>query len=102
MSVPMMRRRGASMAEASALANPVSLPMAVAGTLVYVFLAWRGQSLGNGFVGYINLPALAVLVAGSWCGIYLGAPLLSNIPDGAHARLYLALSILMFVVLLTT
>lgn len=100
LSVPVMRRRGASMAQASALANPVSLPMAVAGSLVYVVLAWQGKSLGSGFVGYINLPALSLLIAGSWCGIRLAAPFLHKIPDVVYARMYILLLVLMFFVML--
>lgn len=102
LSVPIMRRRGASMSEASALANPVSLPMAVAASLVYVVMAWQGQSPGTGFVGYINLPALALLVAGSWTGIRIGAPLLRIIPDVVHARAYVILLIIMFFIMLAT
>lgn len=100
LSVPMMRRRGASMSEASALANPLSLPMALSASLVYVVMAWQGQSPGKGFVGYINLPALALLVAGSWLGIRAGAPLLPRIPDIVHARAYVILLIMMFVIML--
>ncbi|WP_277964665.1 sulfite exporter TauE/SafE family protein [Pseudomonas sp. RIT-To-2] len=91
MSVPLMRRRGASMATATALANPLSLPMAVAGTLVYSALAWGHDSLGRGFAGYVDLPALALLVAGAWCGIALAGPLVGRISDTVHARSYLVL-----------
>lgn len=38
MTVPLMRRRGASMIQAAAFANPLTLPMAITGTLTYFFL----------------------------------------------------------------
>jgi uncharacterized membrane protein YfcA len=90
MTVPLMRRRGASMAAATAMASPLSLPMALAGTAAYV-LASRGVHLGAWHAGYVDLQAFAVLTAGSWAGIRLAAPLIGRIPDALHARAYLVL-----------
>lgn len=99
LSVPMMRRRGASMSEAAALANSLSLPSAIAGTLVYTVMALHGEALGRGFLGYVDWVALIVLVAGSWCGIRLGAILLGRIADRVHAKAYLSLLALMMAVM---
>lgn len=90
MTVPLMRRRGASMAAATAMASPLSLPMAVAGTAAYM-LASRGAALGPWHAGHVDLQAFAVLAAGSWAGIRLAAPLIGRIPDALHAKAYLAL-----------
>ena len=46
MTVPLMRRRGASMTAATAAANPLSLPMAVVGSATYALLAWNDAPLG--------------------------------------------------------
>lgn len=100
LSVPLMRRRGAAMSQASALANPLSLPMAVTASAVYLVLAWQSPPLGWGFIGYIYLPALAILVGGSWLGIHLATPWLKNISDSVHARAYISLLILMFFIML--
>jgi len=91
MTVPLMRRRGASMTAATAMANPLSLPMAVAGTAAYMLLAWRGASLGAWHVGYVDLRACLVLVSGSWLGIRLASPWIGKIPDAVHAKVYIAL-----------
>lgn len=92
MTVPLMRRRGAAMAKAVAMANPLSLPMALTGTATYVLLAWDGAApLGAGYAGYVDLRAFLVLVVGSWLGIRLASPLIGRIPDRLHARVYLAL-----------
>lgn len=88
MSVPLMRRRGASMAVATASANPLSLPIAVAGTIAYAFLASRSQALGAGLLGYVDLRSLAVLVLASWCGIRVGARFIGQIPESAHVKSY--------------
>lgn len=92
MTVPLMRRRGVAMTQATAMANPLSLPVALAGAATYVALGWHASaSLGTGYIGLVDLRALAVLVAGSWGGIRLAAPLIGRIPDAVHARVYLGL-----------
>lgn len=100
MSVPLMRRRGASMAVATASANPLSLPMAVAGTLAYAALASGTEALGSGFAGYVDVRCLVALVVGSWCGIRLAAPLIGRIPDRVHMGCYLMLLAVVLVVML--
>ena len=100
MTVPLMRRRGASMTQATAMANPLSLPIAVAGTASYMALAWgHTASLGTGFAGFVDLPACLVLAAGSWIGIRLTSPFIGRIPDRAHAWTYLALLVIMLAVM---
>lgn len=100
LTVPLMRRRGASMSAATAMANPLSLPMALAGTCMYVLLAWRTRALGDWYAGYVDLRALAALVVGSWIGIALASALIGRIPDALHARIYLALLSLVLLVML--
>lgn len=101
MTVPLMRRRGAGMAQATAMANPLSLPMALTGTATYVLLAWeRSVTLGPWHAGYVDLRAFLALVAGSWLGIKLASPLIGRIPDHLHARVYLALLICVLIVML--
>ncbi|CBV41530.1 sulfite exporter TauE/SafE family protein [Halomonas elongata] len=92
MTVPLMRRRGLPMARATAMATPLSLPMALAGTAAYMLLA-RGELAVQGpwQAGYVDLRALAALAAGSWIGIRLASPWIGRLPDGIHARAYLAL-----------
>ena len=92
MTVPLMRRRGASMTSATAMANPLSLPMALSGTLTYMILASRAQvSLGAWHIGYVDLAACLILVAGSWIGIRVAARWIGRIPDRIHAKIYILL-----------
>ena len=92
MTVPLMRRRGFSMTGATAMANPLSLPVALAGTATYVGLALAGMpSQGAWHVGYVDLRAWAVIVLGSWAGIHLASPWIGHIPDRVHAKVYLGL-----------
>lgn len=91
MTVPLMRRRGANMSAATAMANPLSLPMALAGTATYVLLSWHATPLGAEYAGYVDLWAFLVLALGSWLGIRLAAPWIGRIPDRLHAQVYLLL-----------
>lgn len=97
MTVPLMRRRGLDMAHAAALANPLSLPVGLAGTASYAWLAWRGgPDLGAWHMGYVDLRALCVLVTGSWVGIRLGSFAIGRLSDRTHARVYLGLLVAVF------
>lgn len=101
MTVPLLRRCGLSMTQASAMANPLSLPVAIAGTLTYVVLAWlRPVGLGAGYIGYIDLPAFAVLTLGSLIGMRCATPLLGRMTDAMHARVYLGLLMLVLISML--
>ena len=84
------------MAQAAAMANPLTLPVAVAGTLAYVVAARDlPAGLAPWMAGYVDLPAFALLSLGSLVGIRLGAPLIPRIPDRLHARAYLLLALVL-------
>lgn len=92
MTVPLLRRCGLSMSQATSMANPLSLPVALAGTLTYMTMAGFTEfDLGPWFIGYVDLLAFAVLTAGSLVGIRLATPLIGRIPDRVHARVYIGL-----------
>ena len=92
MTVPLLRRCGLSMSQATSMANPLSLPVAVAGTLTYMAMAGFTEfDLGAWFVGYVDLLAFAVLTMGSLVGIRLATPWIGRIPDRIHARVYVGL-----------
>ncbi|MFL6609265.1 MAG: sulfite exporter TauE/SafE family protein [Pseudomonas sp.] len=95
MTVPLLRRCGLNMSRATSMANPLSLPVAVAGTLTYMVMAGFTEfDLGAWFVGYVDLQAFAVLTIGSLVGIRLATPWIGQIPDRLHAWAYLGLLII--------
>lgn len=97
MTVPLMRRRGIEMTRATAMANPLSLPVALAGTATYVVLsATSTPSFGSWHLGYVDVRAAAMLVVGSWIGIRIAGLWIGRIPDRIHARVYLALLVAVF------
>ncbi|WP_285420911.1 sulfite exporter TauE/SafE family protein [Pseudomonas sp. efr-133-TYG-5] len=92
MTVPLLRRCGLSMSQATSMANPLSVPVALAGTITYMAMAGFGNAgLGTWFVGYVDLLAFAALTAGSLLGIRLATPWIGRIPDRLHAWVYVAL-----------
>lgn len=96
MTVPLLRRCGLSMSQATSMANPLSVPVALAGTITYMALAsFTGTDFGPWFVGFVDLLAFFVLTLGALLGIRLATPWIGRIPDRLHARVYVGL--LMFV-----
>jgi uncharacterized membrane protein YfcA len=95
MTVPLLRRCGLSMSQATSMANPLSLPVALAGTLTYMAMGgFTAIDLGAWFIGYVDLLAFAVLTVGSLLGIRLAAPWIGRLPDRVHARVYVGLLVL--------
>ncbi len=68
MTVPLMRRRGATMAQAAAMANLLTLPLAATASLTWLLMAPMA-ALPSGFIGNIWWLAAGLLVAGSWLGL---------------------------------
>lgn len=94
MTVPLLRRSGFSMSQATSMANPLSVPVAVAGTLTYMALAGFSETdLGPWFIGYVDLLAFALLTVGSLLGIRLATRWIGRIPDRVHAWVYVGLLI---------
>lgn len=92
MTVPLMRRLGLPMKNAVAMANPLSVPVAVAGSATYILMAvWSPPSLPAEYLGYINVPAFAILSIASIVGVRLAAPFSHRIPDRIHAWIYIGL-----------
>lgn len=95
MTVPLLRRCGLSMTQATSMANPLSVPVALAGTATYMALAGYSRfDLGPWFIGYVDLLGFCVLTLGSLLGIRLAAPWIGRIPDRVHARVYVGLLLL--------
>ncbi|MFF4189043.1 sulfite exporter TauE/SafE family protein [Streptomyces sp. NPDC001691] len=99
MTVPLLRRRGLPMAQATAMANPLSVPVAVVGTAVYA-LAAPTLHARAGVLGYIDLPACAALLGGSLPTIALARRATARVPDRAHSVAYVALLVTVLLVLL--
>lgn len=103
MTVPLMRRRGASMIQAAAFANPLTLPMAITGTFTYFYFAINKHvDLGTGFLGMIYLKGALILIAASWLGIRFAGLLMPYLSDKRHAQSYPLLLLVVLTVMLLT
>jgi uncharacterized membrane protein YfcA len=101
LTVPLLRRRGVSMADATAMANPLSLPVAIAGSVVYALATPAAPHPGQ--VGYVSLIAAAALLGGSLPTIPVAKRLLvGRIPDRAHAVAYLILLGIILIAMIAT
>lgn len=97
MTVPLLRRSGLSMTQSTAMANPLSLPVALVGTATYMLTGLGKAGLGAGYVGYVNLGAFAILTVAAWLGMRLAARWVGRIPDQLHARAYVGLLMLVMI-----
>ncbi|MCK7622328.1 sulfite exporter TauE/SafE family protein [Streptomyces sp. RS10V-4] len=100
MTVPLLRRRGLPMANATAMANPLSVPVAVAGTLVYALAPGVPDAAGH--LGYVDLTACAALLTGSLPTIALARRVSGRVPDRLYSSAYLALLILVLAAMTVT
>ncbi|MEU0936999.1 MULTISPECIES: sulfite exporter TauE/SafE family protein [unclassified Embleya] len=100
MTVPLLRRRGLPMAEAAAMANPLSLPVAVVGSIVYALAA--GSSAHAGRVGYVDLISAAALLGGSLPTIAVVKRIGRRVPDRVHSVAYIALLVLVLFMMVLT
>lgn len=90
MTVPVMRRAGASMAVATALANP--LTVAIVGPACAITLLFRSGVPGlTGLVGGVDVRAAAALLAGAMPTIVLLRRRRPRVPDAVHAYGYVVL-----------
>lgn len=99
MTVPLLRRRGLPMAEATAMANPLSVPVAVAGTLVYALAPTTLASSGQ--LGYVDLGAGAALLLGSLPTIVLARRVTGRVPDRVHSAAYVVLLVVVLIVMVS-
>jgi uncharacterized protein len=67
----------------------IGLPLSLAGAFAY---AWEGRNvpLGHWMIGYINLPALAALVAGTVLTVRFGVAVAHRLPSRVLAGLFAA------------
>lgn len=90
MTVPLLRRHGNAMRDCVNAANPLSLPVAVCGTFTYAISGWQ-HIPASGYLGFINLKILLLLVIAGFMGILLARRCIPAVADIWHARVYVLL-----------
>lgn len=80
MAVPFMTRCSVPLRNAIGSASAFGLPVALAGTAVYVINGWDKAGLPPLSVGFVHMPALAAIIVGSALAVPLGAALSHRLP----------------------
>lgn len=88
LSVPFMTWCNVKMHQAIGTSSAIGFPIAVAGTVGYMVGGYGADHLPSGSVGFIYLPALAVLVASSVLLAPVGARLAHRLPVVALKRIF--------------
>ncbi|MEC4612912.1 sulfite exporter TauE/SafE family protein [Tsukamurella tyrosinosolvens] len=102
-TVPLMRRNGHRMAVATALANPLTLAVALPATAVFLLLSGgRPAGAGAGFVGAVDVRAAIALLVGSLPVIVLLRRRGPRLSDRVHARWYVGLLVAVTVAMAAT
>jgi uncharacterized membrane protein YfcA len=91
MTVPFMLFCGVAMTTAIGTGAALGVPVAVVGTVGYVLSGWRVEGLPPLSLGFVHLPALAALVAGSVLTAPLGARAAHRMPVAALKRVFAGL-----------
>ena len=90
-SVPFMTWCNVKIHNAVATSAALGFPIAVAGTVGYVWAGWHLDGMPSGSLGYIHVPALLVLAAGSVLTAPLGARLAHRLNVRQLKRAFAAL-----------
>ena len=77
------------MQESAAMANPLTLPMAITSSVVYWLYTTHDQlDFGEGFIGFLYIKGAILLIFSAWIGIKIGTHLMKYLPDHIHAKAY--------------
>lgn len=90
MTVLLLWRHGHTMRDCISAANQLSLPVALCGALTYAISGWQ-KIPASGFLGFIRLRILGVLVLTGWAGIVFSRSNITAVTDVWHARVYMLL-----------
>ncbi|MEU6156448.1 sulfite exporter TauE/SafE family protein [Actinosynnema sp. NPDC047251] len=91
LTVPLLRRGGHPMRTATALANPLTLAIAVPSTAVFLIAGGTPGTGADHLVGLVDVTAAAALLAGAVPVILALKLRPPRIPDRAYAHVYLGL-----------
>ena len=95
LTVPFMLLCGVPVLSAIGTAAALGIPVAVVGTAGFVASGWRVPGLPDAALGFVLLPALAALVAGSIATAPLGARLAHRLPVTTLKRIFALLLFLL-------
>jgi uncharacterized membrane protein YfcA len=95
MTVPFLTWCNVKVQNAIGTSAAVGLPIALGGSAGYIFNGWNETGLPPGSIGYVYLPALAVLVLATMVTAPVGARLAHRLPVATLKRIFAGLLILL-------
>jgi uncharacterized membrane protein YfcA len=95
MSVPFMIYCNVPIIQAVGTAAAIGFPIAVGGTIGYLYTGWNADGLPAWSLGYVYLPALAGITIASVATAPLGASLAHRVPGKMLKRLFAGLLFLL-------
>lgn len=95
LTVPFLTWCNVRVQQAIGTSAAVGLPIALGGTAGYIFNGWNVAGLPGGSLGYVYLPALAVLVLGSMATAPFGARLAHRLPVATLKRIFAGLLVVL-------
>lgn len=94
LTVPFMMWRGVTIHMAIGTAAALGVPVAIVGAIGFVLAGWGTPGLPQASLGFVLLPALAAIVAGSVVTAPIGARLAHRLPVASLKRVF---ALLLFV-----
>jgi uncharacterized membrane protein YfcA len=102
LTVPFMLYCGVRMHTAIGTGAAIGIPVALIGTIGYIVSGWRVESLPAWSLGFVYLPALALLVAGSVVTAPMGARYAHKLPVNTLRRVFACLLYLLAIRMVVT
>ena len=102
LTVPFMLYCGVRMHTAIGTGAAIGIPVAVIGTIGYILSGWRVGSLPPWSLGFVYLPALALLVTGSIVTAPMGARYAHKLPVNTLRRVFACLLYLLAIKMVVT
>lgn len=95
LTVPFLTWCNVKVQHAIGTSAAVGLPIAIGGTIGYIFNGWGKADLPSGSLGYVYLPALVILVAATMLTAPYGARLAHRLPVATLKRIFAGILVLL-------
>jgi uncharacterized protein len=96
--VPYLKHRHLTMKDAVAVSTACNIILAIVGFSGSILAGMKVDSLPDYSIGYIYLPVLAILLAGTYIGVPIGGKLVNYLKESTLSYGYLALLITIFII----
>lgn len=100
MTIPFLRTCRLKMVNAVSLATPLSLPIAIVGSITSIFVGLQRTDLPPWSFGYVYLPAFIGIVVGGFIGVPIGTRISHRLPDALFSKIYLALLVVVVITMI--